>query len=81
MQNIEDRIKQIIGMQFGIPRQDVDLSKNIADEPMHADSLDAIEIVMALEEEFNIQISNEEAEKAQTGQQIVDLVTQLARKH
>jgi len=60
-----DRVKNIIIAQLGVPSEDVTESASFI-EDLGADSLDIVELVMALEEEYGIEISDEDAEKIQT---------------
>jgi len=75
MSNIEQRVKKIVKEQLGI-----DDKGNIANDAsfvddLGADSLDTVELVMALEEEFECEIPDEDAEKITTVQQAIDYVT------
>lgn len=78
MNTIESRVKEIVhtqlGMMLGIGLDDVKLTDNFADD-LGADSLDEIEMVMAIEDEFEIQIGDDEASKIKTVQQAIDYVT------
>lgn len=60
-----ERVKGIIVEQLGVPAEDVKLEASFI-EDLGADSLDIVELVMALEEEYDIEISDEDAEKIQT---------------
>ncbi|KUI98695.1 MULTISPECIES: acyl carrier protein [Vibrio] len=73
MSNIEERVKKIIVEQLGVDEAEV---KNEASfvEDLGADSLDTVELVMALEEEFDTEIPDEEAEKITTVQAAIDYV-------
>ncbi|MDE1171992.1 MAG: acyl carrier protein [Verrucomicrobium sp.] len=63
--SIEERVKEIIVEQLGVnPEQVTPAAKFIED--LGADSLDTVELVMAFEEEFNVEVPDEEAEKLQT---------------
>ena len=62
---VEDRIKEIIVDQLGVAAEEVTESASFIDD-LGADSLDTVELVMAFEEEFGIEIPDEEAEKLQT---------------
>lgn len=74
--NIEQRVKHVIAEQLS---HHVDAVRNDATlESLGADSLDQIEIVMYLEEEFGIDIDDGEAEKVKTVQQAIDCVTRTA---
>jgi acyl carrier protein len=63
--SIEKRVKEIIVEQFGVNESEVNPEAKFVDD-LGADSLDLVELVMALEEEYNIEISDEEAEKILT---------------
>jgi len=65
MADIEQRVKDIIVEQLGVKKDQVTEEASFIDD-LGADSLDTVELVMALEEEFNIEIPDEEAEKIQT---------------
>ncbi len=60
-----EKVKSIIVEQLGVPAEDVTESASFI-EDLGADSLDIVELVMALEEEYDIEISDEDAEKIQT---------------
>ena len=65
-----DKIKDIIIEQLQVEESDVDMDTNLMKD-LSADSLDAVEIIMAIEEEFGIEIPDEDAENFQT---VADLV-------
>ncbi|MDG6252568.1 acyl carrier protein [Glaesserella parasuis] len=71
--SIEERVKKIIVDQLGAKAEDVKLEASFI-EDLGADSLDTVELVMALEEEFDIEIPDEEAEKITTVQSAIDYV-------
>ena len=73
MSSVEERVKEIIIDQLGVEEKQVELSASFIDD-LGADSLDTVELVMALEEEFDIEIPDEEAEKIATVQQAVDYI-------
>ena len=73
MSSIEDRVKQIVVEQLGVSEDEVSGDSSFVDD-LGADSLDTVELVMALEEEFNCEIPDEEAEKISTVQHAVDYV-------
>ena len=73
MSDIEARVKKIIAEQLGVPEADVTNEKAFVAD-LGADSLDTVELVMALEEEFETEIPDEEAEKITTVQQAIDFV-------
>ena len=71
--SIEERVKKIIVEQLGVKEEDVKPEASFV-EDLGADSLDTAELVMALEEEFDIEIPDEEAEKITTVQSAIDYV-------
>ena len=73
MSDIEARVKKIIAEQLGVPEADVTNEKAFVAD-LGADSLDTVELVMALEEEFETEIPDEDAEKITTVQQAIDYV-------
>ena len=76
---LEQRVKDIIVEQLGVkPEQVVPTAKFIED--LGADSLDTVELVMALEEEFEIEIPDEDAEKITTVQQAIDYINERRNK-
>jgi len=75
MSSVEERVKQIIVEQLGVKEEEVSPDASFVDD-LGADSLDTVELVMALEEEFNCEIPDEEAEKITTVKQAVDYVTE-----
>ncbi len=75
MSSIEERVKKIVAEQLGVKEEEV---KNEASfvEDLGADSLDTVELVMALEEEFETEIPDEEAEKITTVQLAIDYINE-----
>jgi len=73
MSTIEDRVKKIIVEQLGVKEEQVAADASFVDD-LGADSLDTVELVMALEEEFECEIPDEDAEKITTVQQAIDYV-------
>jgi acyl carrier protein len=73
MENIEQRVKKIVAEQLGVNEADVKNESSFVND-LGADSLDTVELVMALEEEFETEIPDEEAEKITTVQQAVDFI-------
>ena len=71
--SIEERVKKIIVEQLGVKEEDVKPEASFV-EDLGADSLDTVELVMALEEEFDIEIPDEEAEQITTVQSAIDYV-------
>ena len=74
MASIEERVKQIVAEQLGVDEAQVTNEAAFMDD-LGADSLDTVELVMALEEEFDVEISDEDAEKIQKVQDAVDYIT------
>ncbi len=75
MSNIEERVKKIIVEQLGVKEEDVKNEASFVDD-LGADSLDTVELVMALEEEFDTEIPDDEAEKITTVQSAIDYITE-----
>ncbi len=73
MDNFEQRVRKIIAEQLGVNEAEIKNESSFVDD-LGADSLDTVELVMALEEEFETEIPDEEAEKITTVQQAVDFV-------
>jgi acyl carrier protein len=74
MSTIEERVKKITIEQLGVSEAEVKIESSFVDD-LGADSLDTVELVMALEEEFDTEIPDEEAEKITTVQAAIDYVT------
>ncbi|MGE0372670.1 MAG: acyl carrier protein [Gammaproteobacteria bacterium] len=74
MSNIEERVRKIVIEQLGVKEEEVTREASFVDD-LGADSLDTVELVMALEEEFECEIPDEEAEKITTVQQAIDYIT------
>ena len=75
MSSIEERVKKIVAEQLGVKEEEVKNSAAFV-EDLGADSLDTVELVMALEEEFETEIPDEEAEKITTVQLAIDYINQ-----
>ncbi len=73
MSSIEERVKKIVMEQLGVKEEEVVAEASFVDD-LGADSLDTVELVMALEEEFETEIPDEEAEKITTVQLAIDYV-------
>ena len=73
MSDIEQRVKKIVSEQLGTDEASLKNESSFIND-LGADSLDTVELVMALEEEFNTEIPDEEAEKITTVQQAIDYI-------
>lgn len=73
MSSVEERVKKIVAEQLGVNEEDVTKEASFVDD-LGADSLDTVELVMALEEEFETEIPDEEAEKITNVQLAIDYV-------
>ena len=73
MASIEEQVKSIVAEQLGVKEDEVTNDASFVDD-LGADSLDTVELVMALEEEFETEIPDEDAEKITTVQQAIDFV-------
>jgi acyl carrier protein len=73
MSDIEARVKKIIAEQLGVPESDVTNAKAFVAD-LGADSLDTVELVMAFEEDFNVEIPDEDAEKISTVRDAVEYI-------
>ena len=76
MSNVEERVKKIVAEQLGV-KEDIANDASFVDD-LGADSLDTVELVMALEEEFECEIPDDEAEKITTVQQAIDYIVKHA---
>ncbi len=75
MEEIQAKVIKIISEQLGKDESEISLSSNFI-EDLEADSLDTVELVMALEEEFEVDIPDEAAENITTVQSAVDFITE-----
>ena len=73
MATIEDRVKNVVVEQLSVKLEQVTLEASFVDD-LGADSLDTVELVMALEEEFDCEVPDEEAEKITTVQEAIDYI-------
>ncbi len=78
MDNIEQRVKKIVAEQLGVTDAEIKNESSFVND-LGADSLDTVELVMALEDEFGIEIPDEEAEKITTVQLANDFATSKAQ--
>ncbi|MGB5600218.1 MAG: acyl carrier protein [Thiothrix litoralis] len=73
MSDIEERVKKIVVEQLGVDEAEITNASSFIDD-LGADSLDTVELVMALEEEFGAEIPDEDAEKITTVQAAIDYI-------
>ncbi len=73
MSSIEDQVRNIVAEQLGVKEEEVTAEASFVDD-LGADSLDTVELVMALEEAFECEIPDEEAEKITTVQLAIDYI-------
>jgi acyl carrier protein len=78
MASVEEKVKQIIVEQLGVDEAEVTPNASFVDD-LGADSLDTVELVMAFEEAFDIEIPDEDAEKIRTVQDAVDYISKNAK--
>ena len=78
MADVDAKVKKIISEQLGVPEADVKPEASFVND-LGADSLDTVELVMALEEEFGVEIPDEDAEKIATVQNAIDYITAKAK--
>ncbi len=78
MAGVEDKVKEIIVEQLGVDESEVTPNASFVDD-LGADSLDTVELVMALEEAFNLEIPDEDAEKIRTVQDALDYIKKHAK--
>jgi len=71
--SVEEKVKKIVGEQLGVDEEEITPDASFV-EDLGADSLDTVELVMAFEEEFSIEIPDEDAEKIITVQNAVDYI-------
>ncbi len=71
--SVEEKVKKIICEQLGVNEEDVVPEASFVDD-LGADSLDQVELIMAMEEEFDVSISDEEAEKIVLVRDVIDYV-------
>ncbi len=78
MASVDEKVKQIIVEQLGVDEAEVTPNASFVDD-LGADSLDTVELVMAFEEAFDIEIPDEDAEKIRTVQDAVDYISKNAK--
>ena len=76
--SVEDRVKNIIVEQLGVDAEEVTPDASFI-EDLGADSLDTVELIMAFEEEFGVEISDDEAEKIRKVRDAVDYIDKRAK--
>jgi acyl carrier protein len=76
MEHVEQRVKRIVAEQLGLPESDIKNDVEFVD--LGADSLDEVELIMALEDEFRLSIFDEDAEKIKTPQNAIDYIVSVA---
>jgi acyl carrier protein len=79
MSTVEQQVKAIVAEQLGVKQEQVTNEASFVDD-LGADSLDTVELVMALEEEFEIEIPDEDAEKITTVHQAIDYINERRSK-
>jgi acyl carrier protein len=79
MSSIEQQVKAIVAEQLGVKEEEVTNDASFVDD-LGADSLDTVELVMAFEEEFGIEIPDEEAEKITRVKEAVDYIESHSKK-
>jgi acyl carrier protein len=79
MENIEPRVKKIIAEQLGVNEAEIKNESSFVDD-LGADSLDTVELVMALEENFSIEIPDDDAEKIRTVNDAMEYIDKHAKK-
>ncbi|MDQ1333485.1 MAG: acyl carrier protein [Thermodesulfobacteriota bacterium] len=79
MSSVEDKIRKIICEQLDVPEKDVVPEASFVDD-LGADSLDQVELIMAMEEEFDVSIPDEDAEKIATVQDAIDYIKKAIKK-
>jgi len=77
MSSVEERVKKIVAEQLSTSEDQISNEASFVDD-LGADSLDTVELVMALEEEFDLEIPDDEAEKITTVQQAIDHINAAA---
>jgi acyl carrier protein len=78
MASVSDKVKQIVAEQLGVDEGEVTATASFVDD-LGADSLDQVELVMAFEEAFDLEIPDEEAEKIRTVQDAIDYIGKHAK--
>jgi acyl carrier protein len=71
---IENRVKDVISDQFGVAVERVDMADNLERAPYNADSLDMVEMALTIEDDFGIEVPDDDMRKFTTGKTIVEYV-------
>lgn len=79
MASVEEKVRKIICEQLDVPEEDVTPEASFVDD-LGADSLDQVELIMAMEEEFDLSIPDEDAEKIATVQDAIDYINNGMKK-
>jgi len=79
MENVEQRVKKIVAEQLGVAEAEIKNESSFVDD-LGADSLDTVELVMAFEEEFGIEIPDEDAEKITRVKEAIEYIEAHAKK-
>ena len=79
VENVQERVKNIIVEQLGVEADQVKPEAQFVND-LGADSLDTVELIMALEEEFDVEIPDEKAEKTKTVGEAIEYIEQNAKK-
>ena len=73
MASVEERVKEIISEQLGLEKEDIQLDASFIDD-LGADSLDIVEMIMTIEDEYDVEISDDDAEKLSTVQDAINYI-------
>jgi len=73
MASVEERVKEIIAEQLGLEKDDIQLEASFIDD-LGADSLDIVEMIMTIEDEYDVEISDDDAEKLGTVQAAINYI-------
>jgi len=73
MASVEERVKEIIAEQLGLEKDDIQLEASFIDD-LGADSLDIVEMIMTIEDEYDVEISDDDAEKIATVQDAINYI-------
>jgi len=79
VENVQERVKNIIIEQLGVEADQVKPEAQFVND-LGADSLDTVELIMALEEEFDVEIPDEKAEKIKTVGEAIEFISENAKK-